>query len=77
MYIEDVKHLYHIEGYSHTYSIDSDGKINYNTEVRVSRGQFYDESTRVAAFIGPSNTTDREPTTSTTSVLEGIRGGRR
>ncbi len=77
LYIEDVKQLYHIEGYTHTYQINADGRITYNTELRVSRGQIFETSSRKANFIGPSSEVNREPTTVTTSVLEGIRGGKR
>ena len=72
LYIEDVKQLYHVEGYTHTYEIQDDSRIVYNIEFRVSRGQVFDFGTRKANFIGPSSA-NKEPTTITTSVLEGIK----
>lgn len=72
LYIEDIKQLYHIEGYTHTYQVLKDRKITYDTEYRVSRGQVFDRSSRKANFIGPSEASN-EPTTITTSVLEGTR----
>lgn len=71
LYISDVRQLYHIEGYSHTYEIVADGRIIYNTELRVSRGQSFDIQRRKSYFIGPSEV-NNEPTTITTSVLEGF-----
>ena len=77
LYITDVKQLYHIEGYTHNYELRADGKTMYTTEFRVSRGQVWDQQRRKSNFIGPS-TARKEPTTITSSSLEGFRnGGRR
>lgn len=76
IYIKDIKQLYHVEGYTHTYEIQRDAKIMYNTEFRVSRGQVFDSQRNRSNFIGPS-VANNEPTTITSSVLEGIRGGKR
>lgn len=73
LFIRDTQQLYHIEGYTHDYSISPKGKITYNTEFRVSRGQIFDPSTKRTSFIGPSNI-NKEPSTVVTSVLEGTRG---
>lgn len=70
LYISDINQLFHIEGYTHTYEIQEDGRIVYNTEVRVSRGQVFKD--RQSSFIGPSSIVT-EPTTISTSVLEGSR----
>lgn len=70
LFIEDVQQLYHIEGYTHTYQIAQDGKITYNTELRVSRGMVFRNGN--TSFIGPSSRAT-EPTTISTSVLEGFR----
>ena len=70
LYITDIQQLFHIEGYTHLYENRADGSTEYTTEFIVSRGQFFDGS--VAKFIGPSSK-QQEPTTITTSVLEGIR----
>lgn len=75
LFISDAQQLYHIEGYTHSYEIADDGRIIYNTELQVSRGQVFNASRRASSFIGPS-AIDREPTTITTSVLEGNRGGK-
>ena len=68
LYIKDVKQLYHIEGYNHNYQIMASGNRQYNTEVRVSRGQSVGND-NIAKFISESS----EPVTITTSVIE--RGG--
>lgn len=70
LFISDVKQLYHIEGYTHTYEVRKDAPTIYNTELRVSRGQVLERG--IARFIGPSQLS-REQTTITTSTLEGIR----
>jgi len=67
LYIKDIEQLYHIEGYSHTFHIEPSGRITYNTEFRVSRGQKF--SNNLSSFISNME----EPTTITTSSLEGIR----
>lgn len=39
LYIEDLNQLFHIEGYTHTYSINPNAIAQYHTEINVSRGQ--------------------------------------
>lgn len=69
LFIEDISQLFHIEGYSHDFINSAGGATSYVTSLTVSRGQqLRGSQTR---FIGPEST--REPTTITTSVLEGIR----
>lgn len=70
LYISDVGQLYHIEGYNHTYEVASSGEPRFNTTLTVSRGQSFRNNQ--AQFIGPTNT-PHEPTSITSSVLEGIR----
>lgn len=70
LFIEDVGQLYHIEGYNHLYENTAEGETVYTTSLTVSRGQVLKGAT--AQFIGPSNSS-REPTSITSSVLEGIR----
>lgn len=72
LFVRDTLQLYHIEGYTHTYEVQTGGGIVYNTEFRVSRGQVFDPSTRKSDFIGPSSL-GKEPSTIVTSVLEGNR----
>lgn len=70
LFIKDIEQLFHIEGYNHVYEIFPTGEISYTTALTVSRGQLFKNNT--AKFInGAANTT--EPTTITTSVLEGVR----
>jgi hypothetical protein len=70
LYIEDLQQLFHIEGYTHTYELDAlNGKINYNSEFRVSRGQRL-EGAR-AKFIGSELETDG--VSISTNMLENIR----
>lgn len=70
LFIEDIGQLYHIEAYNHLYEVNAEGDTVYTTSLTVSRGQVLKGA--LAQFIGPSNAT-REPTTITSSVLEGIR----
>jgi len=70
LYIADLGQLYHIEGYGHEYKVFKDGATEFTTAFTVSRGQSFRNNQ--AKFIGPSDTS-REPTTITTSVLEGVR----
>lgn len=70
LYISDVKQLYHIEGYTHNYELREDKRTVYQTEFRVSRGQVLSEN-RNSSFIGLSKV-ENEPTTISTSVLEGV-----
>lgn len=73
LYIRDVKHLFHIEGYTHTYSISPAGPSEYVTEFRVSRGQRFDSDSNRSSFIGDSKVSN-EPTTVVTSfVARGTR----
>lgn len=70
LFIEDIGQLYHIEAYNHVYEVNAEGDTSYRTSLTVSRGQAVKGA--AAQFIGPSNAT-KEPTTITSSVLEGIR----
>jgi hypothetical protein len=70
LFIEDIGQLYHIEAYNHVYEVNTEGDTVYSTSLTVSRGQVLKGAN--AQFIGPSNAT-KEPTTITSSVLEGIR----
>lgn len=70
LFIDDIGQIYHIEGYNHVYEVGVDGATSYTTSLTVSRGQALKGA--AAQFIGPSNAS-REPTTITSSVLEGIR----
>lgn len=67
LFIRDIEQLYHIEGYTHTYELMANGKTQYNTEFRVTRGQEF--SKNLSRFISEMD----EPTTITTSSLEGMR----
>jgi len=64
LYIEDIKQLFHIEGYTHSYEVMPTGATSYDTEFRVSRGQVF--SNNKSTFIGPT-TSANEPTTVVTS----------
>ncbi len=66
VYITDIKQLFHIEGYTHTYTISQTGVSEYTTELRVSRGQRLDNSK--ATFIGDSKV-DNVPTTVVTGFV--------
>jgi len=66
LYIKDIKQLFHIEGYSHTFELFSNGRIQYNTELRVSRGQILDGER--SYFIDGSK--DKPSVSIVTSVLE-------
>lgn len=68
LYIRDIKQLFHIEGYTHTYSISPAGPSEYVTEFRVSRGQRFDSDSNRASFIGDSKVSN-EPTTIVTSFV--------
>lgn len=68
LYISDIKQLFHIEGYTHTFQISPTGDPLYETEFRVSRGQFFDPSGSKAAFIS-SNTDINDVTTVVTSFV--------
>lgn len=71
LYITDIQQLYHVESVTHTFQIlSNNGGTEYTTSLSVSRGQSYDG--KRAKFIGPS-AIFKEPSTVTTSVLEGIR----
>lgn len=70
LYIEDIQQLFHIESVTHTFDILPNGGTRYETQLAVTRGQFYDNSK--AKFIGPSSAA-KEQTTIATSTLEGIR----
>lgn len=73
VYISDIQQLYHIEGYTHSYEVLQDGRIIYETELRVSRGQVVTDS-KQAGFIGPS-IMNKEATTISSNILEGgVRG---
>jgi hypothetical protein len=74
LYISDIKQLFHIEGYTHTYQIEADGRPVYESEFRVSRGQYFDESSNLAAFIG-SNSKVKEATTVVTSYVTRSKEG--
>lgn len=73
LYIRDIKQLYHIEGYTHTYAISPNGPSEYTTEFRVSRGQRFDSDNNVSSFIGDSQVPN-DPTTIVTSFV--ARGGK-
>lgn len=60
LYIEDVGQLFHIEGYTHTYEVLQTGEVSYDTELRVSRGQRFENN--VASFLGKSES-NKDPTT--------------
>lgn len=68
LYIRDIKHLFHIEGYTHTYSISPAGPSEYFTEFRVSRGQRFDADSNRSSFIGDSKVSN-DPTTVVTSFV--------
>lgn len=68
LYISDIKQLFHIEAYTHVYVADPSGTVSYETDITVSRGQFFDESRNKAAFIASSNVKN-EATTVVTSFL--------
>lgn len=68
LYISDIKQLFHIEAYSHTFVADPNGSVLYETEVSVSRGQYYSEGNNKAGFIA-SNNVKNEHTTVITSFL--------
>lgn len=68
LYIQDIKQLYHIEGYTHTYVVSSTGVSEYQTEFRVSRGQRFDSDSNRSSFIGDSKVSN-EPTTIVTSFV--------
>jgi hypothetical protein len=70
LFIEDIGQLYHIEGYNHTYEIPPGGNPRYTSTLTVSRGQIFKNAQ--ARFIGPSGTPN-EPSTISSSVLEGVR----
>lgn len=71
LYINDIQQLFHIESLTHTYQVlPNNGGTIYETELSVSRGQFFDG--RSAKFIGPSSIS-QEQSTIATSVLEGTR----
>lgn len=70
LYIDDVKQLFHIEGYTHTYEVDTDsGMSKYNTEFRVSRGVKLSKSETSLEFIGQVT----DDTSIATSVLQNTR----
>jgi hypothetical protein len=71
LYISDMQQLFHIEGYTHTYEVDSlSAARSYLTELRVSRGQkLVNEQ---AFFIGPSSRY-KDPVSVSTSILENNR----
>lgn len=67
LYIEDLGQLYHIEGYTHTYEIQTaKGSNQYTIDLTVSRGQSYVNN--FAKFIG-----SRESVTISSNSLEGLR----
>lgn len=68
LYIRDIKQLYHVEGYTHTYSIAPTGTSEYTSEFRVSRGQRFDSDSNRSSFIGDSKVSN-EPTTVSTSFI--------
>lgn len=68
LYIKDIKQLFHIEGYTHTYSISPNGLSEYVSEFRVSRGQHFDSDSNRSSFIGDSKVSN-EPTTVVTSFV--------
>lgn len=67
LFIKDIKQLFHIESYTHSFVADPSGTVFYETELVVSRGQFFNGS-NVAAFIASSNK-HNESTTVITSFL--------
>lgn len=73
LYIKDIKQLYHIEGYSHTYTISPAGPSEYTTEVRVSRGQRFDADVNRSSFIGDSLTSSEATTVVTSFVARGTK----
>lgn len=70
LYIEDIGQLFHIEAVSHTYEVTMQGQTKYTTSLSVSRGQ--QVRGKVASFIGPTSG-KADPTTISTSVIEGTR----
>ena len=73
LYVSDIKQLFHIESYTHTYNVDAgSGQSSFDTEIRVSRGQFYDENTNKAAFI--DSKTDNITTVITSFVQRSKEG---
>lgn len=68
LFISDIKQLFHIEGYSHIYTADPAGSVSYETEVTVSRGQYFNPANNKSAFIA-SNSVRNEATTVVTSFL--------
>lgn len=68
LYIKDIKQLFHIEGYTHTYSIAPGGTSEYTTEFRLSRGQRFDADSNRSSFIGDSKVAN-DPTTIVTSFV--------
>lgn len=74
LYIKDIQQLFHIEGYTHNFIRDHDGRVRYDIELRVSRGQFVSDK-GVASFIGESS--EIEATTITSVNFEGEFYGRK
>lgn len=68
LYIRDIQQLFHVEGYTHTYSINAGGGSTYTSEFRVSRGQKFDADANRSSFIGDSKVSN-EPTTIVTSFI--------
>lgn len=68
LFISDIKQLFHIEGYSHVFTSDPAGSVSYETEITVSRGQYFNPSNNKSAFIA-SNNVHNEATTVVTSFI--------
>jgi hypothetical protein len=78
VYIEDVRQLFHIEGYKHTYEISpTTGSINYNTELSVSRGQIFNDNTKKANFIDPDGTDSKTVVVSNLENIRNVKTGKR
>ncbi len=69
LFIKDIRQLYHIEGYTHSYEVTSNSQTIYTTELRVSRGQVFNPDNQLSKFIGISNKPE-EPTTIVTSFVQ-------
>jgi len=72
LYIKDIQHLFHIEGYTHSYRITNSGS-EYTTEFRVSRGQRFDATSNLSSFIGDSNVDNDTNTVVTSFVARGTK----
>jgi hypothetical protein len=74
LYIKDAKQLFHIEGYTHTFSITPNtGSTIFETEMRVSRGQIYNQDSK-ASFMG-SLSRPEDTTTVITSFIQRTKEG--